>query len=184
MRIRRQREGEFLRLLKRHFSIDEFFMEFIKGDGRVAALNNVGDVLVVVTKTFKNLLDEVLMIEIFTKGGDFIGATLDELYVFRDRLRTLDDPLNPILNLLDMSMRGPGIGVRKDEPGLTNGGVTTEKFAVFQIRANFVYMTLLMSRMRNFIVFENPINYVYIIFLMLKYSNDIKIRDFENRSLI
>ena len=62
------------------------------------------------------------MIEGFTKSSKFISMTLDKLHVFSDCLRTLDDMLKLILDLLNMPTRWTSISVRKDVLGIMGGG--------------------------------------------------------------
>ena len=114
-------------MLERRLLVDEFFMNFLKGDGHFTSINRIDNSFVFLPKSLKNLINEIFFINGFSKKSKFIGPILDKLHVLRDRLGTLDTILQLVLDLFDVTTGWFGICISQSGPGLLRSGSASKK---------------------------------------------------------
>ena len=114
-------------MLERCLLVDEFFMNFSKGDRCFPSINRIDNAFVFFAKAIKNLISEIFFINGFSKKSKFIGPILDKLHILKDRLGTLDTILQLVLDLFDVTTGWFGICISQSGPGLLRSGSASKK---------------------------------------------------------
>lgn len=96
-------------------------MKFSEGDWCITEIDSINDGFIVITKSFKDSINKILINNRFTLESKFICKSLYGLHVFIDGFGTLGAPFQLFFELLNVAIGWFGISVDQGLPYIMCG---------------------------------------------------------------